>query len=152
MRAGAIAAGSAIALAGCGGGGPHTPSLASLPLVPGAHVASNVRVCDSGKNSYCALELVVTDSHYSSPRNLMLAESKLLRGHKWTGASAETGDEFADESPGHKVRVTYATPYGDLKDIDLGSVQRGWRTQLALSKQMFAGAVALSAVLQVGSQ
>lgn len=152
MRAGAVAVGSAIVLAGCGGGGTRSPNLALLPLVSGAHVASNVRVCDQGAHPYCALELVVTDPHYSSPRDLVLAERNLLRAHKWTGSNAATGDELADESPGHKVRITYATPYGDLKDIDLGWVQRGWRTQRALSAQMFAGAVAMSAELQVGSQ
>ena len=104
----------------------------------GAHVVSSVRVCDKGKNHYCALELVVTDPHYASPRDLVLAERNLLRGHGWSGASAQTGDELADESPANKLRMTYATAYGDLHDIEFGSVDRTRQTQEALSKQMFA--------------
>lgn len=143
--------GSAIVLAGCGGG-QRTPKLASLPLVSGAQVVSDVHVCDQGSHPYCALELVIADPHYASPRDLVVAERSLLLARKWTGSSAATGDELADESPGHQVRLTYATPYGELKDIALGFVQRGWRTQQALSAQMFAGKVAMSAELQVGSQ
>jgi hypothetical protein len=59
---------------------------------------------------------------------------------------------MADESPGNDLRLTYATAYGDLHDIEFGWVQRTRQTQEALSKQMFAGAIAMSAQLQVGSQ
>lgn len=138
-------------LSGCGGSN-RNPQLGSLPLTRGAHVVSKVRVCDRGSNHYCALELVLVDSHYASPRDFVLGESKLLRAHGWSGASAQTGDELADESPGNKLRLTYATAYGDLHDIEFGSVQRTRQTQEALSSQMFAGAVAMSAQLQVGSQ
>jgi hypothetical protein len=147
----ALAIGSVVALSGCGGGA-RTPKLASLPIVSSAHVVSNVHVCDQGKKAYCALELVVVDPHYPSPRDLVLAERKVLKAHGWTGASAQTGDQLADESPGHKLRVTYDTAYGDLKDIDLGWIQRTRRTQEALSTQMFAGAIVMSALLQIGSQ
>jgi hypothetical protein len=151
VQAAAVAIGSVVLLSGCGGS-DRSPKLGSLPMVPGAHVVSSVRVCDKGKNHYCALELVVTDPHYASPRDLVLAERNLLRGHGWSGASAQTGDEMADESPGNKLRMTYATAYGDLHDIEFGSVDRTQQTQEALSKQMFAGAIAMSAQLQVGSQ
>jgi hypothetical protein len=151
VQAAAIMAGSAVMLAGCGGS-DRVPKLASLPVVRGAHVVSKIRVCDKGANHYCALELVLTDPRYASPRDLVLAESELLRAHGWSGASAQTGDELADESPGNDLRLTYATAYGDLHDIEFGWVQRTHRTQEALSKQMFAGAIAMSAQLQVGSQ
>jgi hypothetical protein len=151
VQAAAIMAGSAVMLAGCGGS-DRVPKLASLPVVRGAHVVSKIRVCDKGANHYCALELVLTDPRYASPRDLVLAESELLRAHGWSGASAQTGDELADESPGNDLRLTYATAYGDLHDIEFGWVQRTRRTQEALSKQMFAGATAMSAQLQVGSQ
>ena len=151
MQAAAIVVGSVVVLSGCGGS-DRIPKLASLPVVRGAHVVSKVRVCDKGSNHYCALELVLTDSHYATPRDLVLAESELLRAHGWSGASAQTGDEMADESPGNDLRLTYATAYGDLHDIEFGWVQRTRQTQEALSKQMFAGAIAMSAQLQVGSQ
>ncbi|MGN6168073.1 MAG: hypothetical protein ACTHQQ_07850 [Solirubrobacteraceae bacterium] len=151
VQAAAIVVGSVVVLSGCGGS-DRNPQLAALPLVRGAHVASKVRVCDRGSNHYCALELVLTAPDYASPRDFVLAESKLLRAHGWSGASAQTGDELADESPGNKLRLTYATAYGDLHDIEFGWVQRTRRTEKALSSQMFAGAVAISAQLQVGSQ
>jgi hypothetical protein len=151
LHAATLAVGSVALLSACGGQ-TRTPELASLPIVSGAQVVSKVRVCDQGANPYCALELVVTDRHYTSPRLLVLAERKLLRAHGWSGASAQTGDELADESPGNKLRITYATAYGDLHDIDLGTVQRTRQTQQALSRQMFAGAIAMSAQLQIGSQ
>jgi hypothetical protein len=151
LQAGALAIGSVVLLCGCGGGA-RSPKLASLPIVPGARVVSTVRVCDHGANPYCALELVVADPHYASSRLLVLAERNLLKGRRWTGASAATGDELADESPGNKLRINYATAYGDLKDVDLGWIQRTRRTQQALSSEMYAGAVAMSAQVQVGSQ
>jgi hypothetical protein len=151
VQAAAIVVGSVVVLSGCGGS-DRIPKLAALPVVRGAHVVSKIRVCDKGSNHYCALELVLTDPHYATPRDLVLAESELLRAHGWSGASAQTGDEMADESPGNDLRLTYATAYGDLHDIEFGWVQRTRQTQEALSKQMFAGAIAMSAQLQVGSQ
>jgi hypothetical protein len=147
----ALAIGSAVVLSGCGNGA-RSPKLASLPMVAGAHVVSNVHICDKGSNAYCALELVFTDPHYASSRDFVLGERKVLKSHGWTGATPPTGDELADESPGHKLRITYDTAYGDMKDIDMGWIQRTRRTQEVLSTQMFAGAIAMSVELQIGSQ
>lgn len=151
MRLAVIATALAVVLAGCGGGA-RSPKLGSLPLVPGAHVVTNVRRCDGGSKPYCALELVVADPRYGSSRALVVAERNLLRASHWTGASAQTADELADESPGHKLRVTYATAYGDLKGIDLGWIERTGQIQHSLSAQMFAGATAMSAQIQIGSE
>ncbi len=140
-----------LVLAGCGGGA-RTPKLASLPLVPGAQVVSNVRSCDQGVNPYCTLELVLVDPRYSSARAFVLSERDLLRSHGWTGASPQTADELADESPGHNLRITYATAYVDLKGVALGWIERAQSVQRVLSKQLFAGSSAMSALLQVGSQ
>lgn len=118
----------------------------------GTHLVSNVRVCDQGKRAYCALELVYTDPHYASSRDLVLAERNLLLAQGWTGASAQTGDQLADESPGNKLRITYDTAYGDMKDIGMGWIHRTRQTQEALSSEMFAGAITMSVELQVGSQ
>ncbi len=125
--------------------------MAQLPLVPGAHVVTNVRVCDQGGTPYCALELVIADPRYASSRQLVVAEQDLLRARKWTAASAQTADEVASESPGHNLRVTYATAFGDLKGIDLGWIGRVQQVQQSLSRQMFAGHAAMSAQLQAGS-
>jgi hypothetical protein len=144
-------AAAAVVLAGCGGGA-RSPKLESLPLVPGAHVVTQVRLCDQGSKPYCALELVVADPRYTSSRELVVAERNLLRGRGWTGANAQTADELADESPGDKLRITYATAYGDLKGIDLAWIQRTKQLQKSLSRQMFAGTPSMSAQLQIGSQ
>lgn len=151
IQAAAIAGGSLVLLAGCGSGA-RSPKLAAVPLVPGAHVVTNVRLCDQGAKPYCELELVVAAPHYGSSRLLVLAERNLLRAHDWTGASPQTADQLADESPGNKLRITYATAYGDLKGIDLGWIQRTSEVQRSLAAQMFAGTPAMSAQLQIGSQ
>ena len=118
----------------------------------GAQVVAKVRQCDQGANPYCALELVLVDPAYASARSFVLAERELLKSHGWTGASPQTSDELADESPGHKLRITYATALVDLKGVDLGWIDRTSNVQRSLAKQLFAGSPAMSALLQVGSQ
>ena len=113
---------------------------------------ANARQCDQGANPYCALELVVVDPGYASSRNFVLAERDLLKSHGWIGASPQTSDELADESPGHKLRITYATALVDLKGVDLGWIDRTPTVQRSLAKQLFAGTPAMSALVQVGSE
>jgi hypothetical protein len=111
-----------------------------------------VRQCDRGANPYCALELVVVGPSYSSARGFVLAERDLLKRHGWTGASPQTADELADESPGHTLRITYAPAFVDLKGVDLGWIQRSPTVQRSLAKQLFTRSPAMSALVQVGSQ
>jgi hypothetical protein len=80
----------------------------------------------------------------------MSAERAQLKRHGWTGASGETGDERAADSPGGKLRVTYATAYGELHGIDELWVKRSRTTTLALSHAMFARASAMSILLELG--
>ena len=54
-------------------------------------------------------------------------------------------------SPGDKLRVTYATAYGDLKDIELGWISRAKPISLALSHAIFDRAAAMSVMLEIGS-
>ncbi len=141
------------AIAGCGGGdAPRTPQLSSLPLAPGARVMTNVRQCNGGSNSYCAVELVVLGPSYRSSRALVLAERDRLRAQGWIGASPTTGDQLANESPNNKLRVTYATAFEDLKGADLGWIDRSWPTVSALDGTLFNGAAAMSVLLEVGSR
>jgi hypothetical protein len=142
---------SAAAMAGCGSSGPRTPDLTALPLTPGAQVVARHRSCDPGASAYCALELVVVDRGYPSSTALLDAVHRRLLDHGWSGANADTGDERAAESPGHRLRVTYATAYGDLKGIDFGWIKRSRPIALALSRAMFARASALSMLLEVGN-
>ena len=55
----------------------------------------------------------------------------------WSGADARHGDEHAADSPGHKLRLTYATAVGDLQGIDLGWIHRPRTIALALSRAIF---------------
>jgi hypothetical protein len=136
---------------GCGqGGGGKAPELSGLPLVSGARVVQQVRKCDRGANAFCALEIVIVASRYRDSLDLLAGEQGHLRSLGWTGASPEIGEERAADSPGHKLRVTYATAYGDLKGIDLGWIHRSRKTAVALSHALFDHAPTLSMMLEQG--
>jgi hypothetical protein len=140
------------ATAGCGsGGGDRRPDLAQLPLVDGANVVAQVHSCDEGKNAYCAIEVVVVDRRYKNSTDLVKHEHAQLRAHGWTGGQGDFSQQKAADSPGHKLRVTYATASGDLRGVDLGSIQRPRKITLALSRAMFDQAPAMSVMLEVGA-
>ena len=81
----------------------------------------------------------------------MIAERRHLTALGWTATNADTGDEHAADSPGHSLRLTYATAALDLKDVDLGWVQRARAIAQTLSQAMFARRSALSLMLETGS-
>jgi hypothetical protein len=138
-------------LAGCGGGGDRTPSVDRLPLAPGSTVVSQVRQCNSGSNAYCAIEFVVVNKGSDNSLALVAQERHALTQRGWTITHANNGDEQAALSPGDKLRVTYATAYGDLKDIELGWISRAKPISLALSHAIFDRAAAISVMLEIGS-
>lgn len=139
------------ALSGCGRGGEHrSPDLAGLPLVNGAKVVTRVQRCDRGANAYCAIQLVVVGSRYRTSTDLVRSERAHLGKLGWTTVNGDTGDERAAESPGHKLRLTYSTAYGDLRGIDLGWIKRPRRIALALSHALFYRASAMSLMLEAG--
>jgi hypothetical protein len=141
-----------LALAGCGSsGGDRTPTVARLPLVPGARIAAQVHQCDSGSSAYCAIELVVLDHRYMSSDALASDESKHLQKLGWSIANGDTGIEAAANSPNHKLRVTYAAAIDDLRGIDLGWITRARPITLALSNAMFDRDAAMSMMLEVGA-
>jgi hypothetical protein len=141
-----------LALAGCGtGAGAGPPKLSQLPLVPGAHVVARATSCDKGANPFCALQLVVVDPRYKTSENLVNAEHDLVHKAGWPGLGADTGNERAAESPGHKLRVTYATAYGDLIGINLGWIHRRPEIAKALSRTLFNHTTAMSVELDPGS-
>jgi hypothetical protein len=143
---------AALTLGACGQSqAQRTPDVNKLPLVPGAKVALRVQECDTGANAFCAWELLVVAEHYRSSDELVKAEHALLLKSGWSGADADTGDQHAADSPGHKLRITYATPSGDLRDIVLGSVKRSRKLTLALSHVMFVRSAAMSMLLEVGA-
>lgn len=139
-------------LAGCGADTPsRSPDLRALPLPSGVQIASQTHVCDRGANAYCAIELVVLDPHAASSADLVVREHALLKRRGWSGASADNGNERAADSPGHKLRVTYATAASELGNIDLAFVKRSRATALALSRALFGRASAMALLLEVGA-
>lgn len=117
----------------------------------GAQVLVEVQQCDPGAAAFCGLQLVMVDHRYRDANSLLDAEHAMLLKLGWSGASGDTGDEHAADSPAHRLRLTYATAYGDLKGIDLEWIKRPWPITIALSRAMFAQTPALSMLLETGS-
>ncbi|MGI8506986.1 MAG: hypothetical protein ACR2MK_09345 [Solirubrobacteraceae bacterium] len=148
----AAAVAVAVAAAGCGQAASNRSlALAAVPLTRGTRVIIHTRRCDRGANPYCAVQLVVVGRRYESSGALLGSERQYLKAHGWTVAGADTGDERAANSPGHRLRLTYATAALDLKDVDLGWVQRSRPIGLSLSRTMFNRFPALSLMLEEGS-
>jgi hypothetical protein len=143
---------AAVVLGGCGGnGGTRSPNLGGLPLASGSRVVAQARQCDPGSNAYCAIEIVVTSRSYRTSAELVAGERHTLGRRGWSAGSGPNGDEHAADSPGDKLRVTYATAYADLKDIELGWIKRSHAISLALSRTLFDRAAAMSLMLEIGS-
>ena len=139
-------------LTGCGSAASgRTPPAARVPLTSGARVLASIRRCDRGANAFCAVQMVVADAHYRTSAEFLIAERRHLTALGWTATNADTGDEHAADSPGHSLRLTYATAALDLKDVDLGWVQRARAIAQTLSQAMFARRSALSLMLETGS-
>lgn len=143
----ALAAG----VAGCGTSTQRAPDLRHLPLATGARVTLQVKRCDPGASAYCSWELVLDGPGYASSEALLEREHRLLLARGWSGGNGDTGEQHAADSPGHRLRLTYATAEGDLRGIDLGWIRRSRPVTLALSRAIFAHAPTLSLLLEVGS-
>jgi hypothetical protein len=140
-----------VALAGCGQSGSSSSlSLSQLPLVDGAKVVTKVGRCDRGANAFCAVQAVIVDRRFSSAGALVASEHRHLRKLGWTSAAGDNGNERAAESPGHKLRVTYATATGDLTAIDLGWIKRPRVIQATLARALFDQTPAMSVMLEAG--
>jgi hypothetical protein len=152
LAAGALATAVSVLAAGCGSSASNrTPDLAGVPLTGGAQVLTSVRRCDRGANPYCAVQLVIVDRHYRTSAVLLKAERDHLGALGWTATNADTGDEHAADSPGHTLRLTYAIAALELKDVDLGWIQRAGVIARTLSRAMFNRESALSLMLETGS-
>ncbi len=121
----AIVAVAVVIVATGRGGTPRAIGLKNIPLVAGTRVLTQVRSCDRGANPYCALQVVIVGDRYP---HLAGAAHRLRRRScsSWAGPPprAPTATETAADSPGHELRLTFATAYEDLLAIDLGWIQR----------------------------
>jgi hypothetical protein len=144
-------AGCVLVLAGCGKGGASRPlSVSQLPLVSGARITTQSRECDTGKNAFCTVEAVIVNPHATSSGAFMDSEQHMLHNLGWTTSAGDDGDEVAADSPGHKLRVTYATAIDDLIGLDEKWIKRPWPIWAALTHSMFNGTPAMSVMLEVG--
>jgi hypothetical protein len=152
-RLGAVLAASLLTgvIAGCGSGGASGPlSLSQLPLIPGASVMTQARECDRGANAFCAIQAVIIDKRAHSSGALVANEHRQLHSLGWTMSAGDDGDEVAADSPGHKLRVTYATAMDDLIGIDEKWIKRPGSIGLGLAQTMFTQTPAMSVMLEVG--
>jgi hypothetical protein len=139
-------------VAGCGrGGAARRPlSLNQLPLIHGAHVLTQTRQCDVGHNAFCAIQAVIVAPHAGSSGALVTREQEQLHNLGWTLSAGDDGDEVASDSPGHKVRVTYATALNDLIGLDEKWIRRPWPIWAGLVRTMYSRTPAMSIMLEVG--
>jgi hypothetical protein len=150
LPAAALAA-AAVGLAACGqSSSGRSPQLAGVPLAGGLHVVAHSRRCDRGANPYCAVQLVVVGSGAGGPLALLTREQNRLNALNWTSSQGDVGKEQAADSPGHKLRLTYAAAADDLEAVDMGWIRRAPLIGRALSRTMFERAPALSLMLQTG--
>jgi hypothetical protein len=141
---------AALALAGCSSG-RHVPSLGGLPLAGGSRVIVQTKMCNPGANAYCADELVVVNGQFRTSNDFLDTERAILHKLGWTGQYAPNGNEHSDDSPGHKLRVIFATAQGDLIGIDLGWIKRSRSVALALSHAILGRQPTLSMLLLAGA-
>jgi hypothetical protein len=152
LRSLTIGLGVTLALAGCGvSASGRSPTLAGVPLTGGTRIIAHQTRCDQGANPYCAIQLVVVGRRYSSSQALLNSERTHLKRLGWGLVNADTADEHAAESPGHKLRLVFATAALDLKDVDLGWIHRSRTIALVLAQTMFDRVASLSLMLETGS-
>jgi hypothetical protein len=133
------------------GGTPRAIGLRNIPLPAGTHVVTNVRSCDRGVHPYCAIQVVIVGDRYSSSAELRASYAQQLAKLGWTTAKGPDGNETAADSPGHELRLTFATAYEDLLGVDSNWIQRTAAISHSLSNTMFDRSPALSIMLVRGS-
>jgi hypothetical protein len=109
------------------------------------------RLCDRGRNAYCALELVMEGGGYASSIQLQRAERLLLKRRGWKKSNPPVAQELSANSPGTRLRVTYAAANMELEAVDLGWIVRARRITLGLSREIFDHHPALAVLLQLGA-
>ena len=138
-----------VALAGCGQ--TRYQGTPEVPLLSGARVLQQIKRCDQGSNVFCALDMVVAaPPEYTSGGEFLKHERRYLRQLGWSLQLGEIRQERSAVSPGHRLRVVYATAAGDLLAIDLGWIQRPTSIARMLSRTMLDGIPAISLMVEAG--
>lgn len=118
--------------------------------MPGAKVVSQATECDTGSNAFCALEAVVVDRTAANSGALTAAEDHLLHRRGWKSSAGDDGDEVAANSPGQKLRITFATAFNDLIGLDEKWITRADSIWKALDRTLVDRTPAMSIMLEVG--
>jgi hypothetical protein len=137
-----------LALAGCGQS--HELGNPQVPLIRGAQVLQQIRRCDEGSDAFCSLAMVVINPLKQSSGEFLVAERKHLRQLGWTVQDGEILQERSAVSPGHKLRIVYATAAGDLLALDQGWIKRPDPIGKTLSRMLFAGLPTISLMVEAG--
>ncbi|HTU95404.1 MAG TPA: hypothetical protein VMF14_06150, partial [Solirubrobacteraceae bacterium] len=106
------------------GGTPRAIGLKDIPMVAGTRVMTRVSSCDRGVHPYCSLQVVIVGDRPQTSEALRKAYQAKLLKLGWTTTMGPDGNETAADSPGHELRLTFATAYEDLLGIDSNWVQR----------------------------
>jgi hypothetical protein len=138
----------ALILAGCGQSA-HLDN-PQVPLIDGAQVLQQIKRCDEGSHVFCALDMVVTNPRFQSAGDFLVSERQYLKRLGWSLQEGEIGQERSAVSPGHRLRIVYATASGDLLALDLGWIKRPEPIAHTLSKTMFDGQPAISLMVEAG--
>ena len=133
------------------GGTPRDIGLRNIPMVPGTRVLAKVRSCDPGVHPYCSVQVVIVGDRYQTSRALRKTYGANLLKLGWTTTKGPDGNETAADSPGHELRLTFATAYEDLLGVDSNWIQRTAAISHSLSAAMFDRAPTLSLMLLKGS-
>jgi hypothetical protein len=138
--------------AGCGAGGnPREVGAKNIPLPSGTKIVAHARTCDRGTDPYCSIQMVIVGPRYGSSIQLLYSEKDLLKQRGWTSQQGPDGPERSADSPGHELRITYATAFEDLLGVDSNWIQRAPPIGHALSKVIFDRSPAISLMLVRGS-
>jgi hypothetical protein len=142
----------AVAVTATGRGGtPRAIGLKDIPMVSGTRVLTTVRSCDPGVHQYCSLQVVIVGQRYRTSQALRNTYGANLLKLGWTTTKGPDGNETAADSPGHELRLTFATAYEDLLGVDSNWIQRTAAISHSLSSAMFQRAPTLSVMLLRGS-
>ncbi len=148
----AVAAVTVVLIVATGRGGtPRAIGLKDIPLPAGTRVMTKVRSCDPGVNPYCSLQVVLVGTRGQSTAQLRSGYRRDLLRLGWTTTKGPDGNETAADSPGHELRLTFATAFEDLQGIENNWIQRTAEISHSLSNTMFDRSPALSIMLLRGS-
>ena len=133
------------------GGTRGAIGLRNIPMLAGTRVLNTVRSCDHGVHPYCTLQVVMVGDRYPTSQALRQTYGAKLLKLGWSTTKGPDGNETAADSPGHELRLTFATAYEDLLGVDSNWIQRTAAISHSLSSAMFDRAPALSIMLFRGS-